>query len=82
MRRKIGSTKELVDTIRAALDCQAHFHKPTIIENDKDFRLGDKATVICSSCVERMRKVIGIKDNETNLTDFAYYNYKQVKTRK
>lgn len=35
--------KELLEIIRAALDCGSHFYKPTIIENDPDFKLGPNA---------------------------------------
>lgn len=75
--RKVGSKTELIDTIRAALDCGSHFHKPTIINNDKDFSLGKNPIVICDQCVERMKKVIGVRKGEDNLSHFGYWELKQ-----
>jgi len=54
------TTKQLREVIQAALDCQSHFYPPTIIENDPDFKLGDKAIVICDQCVERMKKALEV----------------------
>jgi hypothetical protein len=53
---------ELRSVILAALECKSHFHKPHIIEKDKDFKLGPRAQVICSSCVDRMQKALGLPD--------------------
>ena len=61
---------ELLEIIRAALDCPTHFHKPTIIENDPDFHLGDNPLVICSQCVKRMRDALGLKDGEQAPTSY------------
>ena len=73
MKRKTFSKNKLLETIRVALDCQSHFHKPTIINNDKDFCIGENAIVICDQCVERMRKAIGLKKGEHIPTNFAYF---------
>lgn len=62
--RVVAKRKEMIEAIRAALDCYTHFHKPTIINNDKDFSIGNNALVICDQCVERLRKVIGLQPNE------------------
>ena len=50
--------KELRQVIKAALDCQSHFFKPTIINNDPDFNFGDGSQVICAQCVARMKKIL------------------------
>lgn len=72
---KQSSKKELLEVILAALDCHTHFHKPTIIENDKDFKMGLGAIVICQACVERMKMALGIdpKDKNPNTSNFGYF---------
>ena len=74
---KPAKRKELLSAIRAALDCPSHFGKPTITLDKSDkaegFRYGDTAIVLCSQCVERLRKALGLKDGESVPTDFRYF---------
>lgn len=72
-KRKFASRQECLETIRTALDCQSHFHKPTIIENDKDFKLGKNPIVICEQCVERMKKALGLEKDEHVPTSFQMW---------
>jgi len=58
------TNKELRRLIHTVLDCQTHFHKPRIIETDKDFRLGKGAIVICQECVERLLEAIDLAPDE------------------
>jgi hypothetical protein len=58
------TNRQLREAIRAALDCCTHFHKPTIVNNDRDFGFGDHPMVICSQCVDRLRVAIGLKEDE------------------
>ena len=77
-----SSTKvELLEVIRAALDCQSHFHKPTIVNNDPVVNLGDTAIVICASCVDRMRKVLCLKTGEDVPTYFQFEHWKRVRNK-
>jgi hypothetical protein len=71
--RKTANEKELLEVIRAALDCRTHFHSPTIVENDPDFKIGDKAIVICGQCVDRMREAIGLRPGEECPPHFEYF---------
>jgi hypothetical protein len=76
------STKaELLEVIRASLDCGSHFHKPTIVNNDKDFAFGDKAIVICDQCVERMREALALDEDESVPTHFQFNNLYKNRTR-
>ena len=57
----------LREVIRAALDCPSHFHKPDIKAGwrDKDITIDfNKSIVLCDQCVDRLRKALGLKDNE------------------
>jgi hypothetical protein len=65
--------QQCLETIRAALDCESHFHKPTIINNDKDFAIGDNAIVICDRCVERMKKCLGLGKDDPVPTSFRMW---------
>jgi hypothetical protein len=58
------TNRQLRKLIHTVLDCQTHFHKPTIIENDDFFKLGPHAIVVCSHCVRRLREAIGLKPGE------------------
>jgi len=86
MKRKVFSQAELIETIRAALDCPSHFNQPIIVPHKTDildgFTYGDNAIVICGTCVERMREAIGLREGENNLSEFGYYNYKVVESKK
>lgn len=64
------TNKQLREVIRAALDCPSHFHKPTIINNDDFFSFGADAIVICDTCVQRMRKSLGLNPNDSVPTAF------------
>lgn len=57
------SRLELLEVIRAALDCPSHFLPPTVINNDPDFDFGEPL-VVCQRCVERMRAALGLRENE------------------
>ena len=73
--RKIATKRELVEAIRAALDCQNHFDNIKIVNKDSaGFSLGKNPMVCCDQCVERMRRAIGVRQDEENLTAFAYEN--------
>ena len=74
--RKIADQEELVNTILGALGCQGHFDKPTIIENDPYFKIGEDAQVICGQCVQRMRDAIGVTRNEDVPCHFQYWEYR------
>jgi len=65
MSKKDKEILELKSVILAAINCETHFHKPRIIERDKDFRLGKRAKVICQACVVRMEKILGLPEGET-----------------
>ena len=65
---------QLIETIRAALDCPTHFDKPKIVDKDPFFKYGNKAIVICDQCVERMRKAIGLEDGESVPSSFKFWN--------
>ncbi len=56
--------KELIELLVGIGNCPSHFYKPTIIENDPDFKLGEKAQVICQQCVERLRDILGLTNKE------------------
>ena len=70
------TNKQLLEVIRAALDCGSHFHAPTIIENDEFFKIGEKAIVICDQCVDRMRNALGLTQDESVPTAFQWSNRK------
>jgi len=72
-KRKFGSRQECLETIRAALDCHTHFHKPTNINNDKDFSMGENPCVICDQCVQRMKKALGLGKDELVPTSFQMW---------
>jgi len=67
--------QKCLETIRAALDCESHFHKPTIINNDKDFEIGPNAIVICDQCVERMKKALGLAKDDPVPTSFQMWGH-------
>lgn len=74
---------KLLEVIRAALDCPSHFHKPRIIERDKDFKIGESTIVICGQCVDRMREALGLEKDDPAPCNFAhFYGGKAKVTRK
>ncbi len=71
---KKASKKELVELLVAIGNCPSHFYKPTIIENDPDFKVGEKAQVICQQCVERLRTLLGLTKDEGFPSHFQVFN--------
>ncbi len=74
--RIVAKRKDLIEVLRTALDCPSHFHKPTIVNNDDFFHLGENAIVICDQCVERMREAIGLTQTEPVPCSFVYWQAK------
>ena len=52
----------LCEAIRAALDCPSHFDTVTVTCEDPLDQIGDKAIVICTQCVDRLREAIGLAE--------------------
>ena len=77
-----SSKVELLEIIRAALDCPSHIDKPTIINNDKYFTFGDHPMVLCSQCVDRMRSALTLEPGETGPCYFHFENLEVSKWRK
>lgn len=62
----------LLEVILGTLECGDHFHKPTIINNDPDFSMGNPI-VVCEQCVTRMRDVLGIEKDDSIPCHFQYF---------
>lgn len=75
--KKPGPRRQLLETIRAALDCPGHFGKVKIVQTKKDremgFCLGKYAIAICGQCVERMREAIGLEPGEDVHQAYGYW---------
>jgi len=80
------SRRELLEIIRAALDCQPHHDG--IIKIDpkvpKGQRMlpGDKAQIICFQCVERMRNALGLEIDEPVPSHLQYFFRQKSKRKK
>ena len=61
MSKTNGQLRQLLHSI---LDCQTHFHAPTIINNDDYFSFGERPIVICTLCVERIENTLGLNPGE------------------
>ena len=73
--RALKSTKlEMLRVIFSILDCPGHFIKPTIINNDDYFSFGPNPIVICTLCVERLRKALCLTEDEPIPSPFQYFD--------
>jgi hypothetical protein len=71
-KRKHPTKLVLLETLLAALNCESHFEKPTIINNDPYFTM-DGCQVICDQCVKRIREALDLKDDEGAPSHFQYF---------
>ena len=55
---KKATRTELIETIRAALDCHTHLHRPVIKSTDDYFEFGKRAAVLCQNCVEKLENAL------------------------
>jgi hypothetical protein len=71
-KRKTPTKQVLLEVLLSALNCESHFEKPTIINNDPLYSM-DGAQVICDQCVKRIREALDLKDDEGAPCSFQYF---------
>ena len=75
--KKPAPRRQLLETIRAALDCSGHFGEVKLVQTKEDrkmgFCLGKNAIAICGQCVDRMREAIGLEPGEDVHQAYGYW---------